>query len=274
MHSAATCGVSGFSGSGRRALAASVRTLPGVSEPSRVVRSTIEMARSIAASLAAFLIERVARPAARCSTPTGSTPGRPCRNRRSDASSVATSRRCGGRAGAGSPVDGAWRGDDAHAGHPRSGAAVGGGPRCWTVPAGRRPVRCRVGAAITVVGPIRAVSRPRDDRSAESEFAHDSAATRAARDPRRPRRHRGRSPAGRRPAVDHAGRPHRQRRLPGGAARADPDVDLRGVPHPADRAGADPHPGGPHHRDPAVQSAAAGAGAAGRARAWPIRRTR
>ena len=56
----------------------------------------------MAASLAAFLIDRVARPAARCSTPTGSTPGRPCRKRRSDDSSVATSCRCAGSSGAGS----------------------------------------------------------------------------------------------------------------------------------------------------------------------------
>ena len=35
--------------------------------------------------------------------------------------------------------------------------------------------------------------------------------------------------------------------LPGRAAGADPDADLRGDPHPADRAGADPHPGRPDH---------------------------
>ena len=66
-------GVSGLSGSGCRALRASVRTLPGVSAPSSVVRSTIEIARSIAASFEAFLIDRVAspRPAAR------HPPGRP-----------------------------------------------------------------------------------------------------------------------------------------------------------------------------------------------------
>ena len=39
---------------------------------------------------------RVARPAARCSTPTGSTPGSPCRNRRSEVSSRVASASSGG----------------------------------------------------------------------------------------------------------------------------------------------------------------------------------
>ena len=50
----------GTSGSGSIALRHRLRTLPSVSAPSRVVRSTIEMARSMAASLEAFLIDRVA----------------------------------------------------------------------------------------------------------------------------------------------------------------------------------------------------------------------
>src|SRR5262245_29015195 len=54
------------------------------------------MAVSIAQSLAAFLMLRVARPAARCSTPTWSTPGRPWRNRRRDDSSRVASASAGG----------------------------------------------------------------------------------------------------------------------------------------------------------------------------------
>src|SRR6195952_5209771 len=101
MHTAATDGISGNSGSGRRALAASERTLPGVSEPSRVVRSTIEIARSMAVRLAPALMDRVASAAARDSTPTGSTPGRPCRKRRIDDSSAVTSLSSAGSTGAG-----------------------------------------------------------------------------------------------------------------------------------------------------------------------------
>src|SRR3954447_24669802 len=65
-------------GSGTSALAARPRTLPGVSAPSRVVRSIIEMALSIAQALLVVLIERVPSAAARASQPTWSTPGRPC----------------------------------------------------------------------------------------------------------------------------------------------------------------------------------------------------
>src|SRR6476469_10793817 len=65
-------------GSGTSALAARPRTLPGVSAPSRVVRSIIEMAVSMAHALLVVLIERVPRAAARASQPTWSTPGRPC----------------------------------------------------------------------------------------------------------------------------------------------------------------------------------------------------
>jgi hypothetical protein len=56
------------------ALVQSEVTRPGVSAPSRVVRSTIEMARSIAASLVERLIDLVASFAARASAPTASTP--------------------------------------------------------------------------------------------------------------------------------------------------------------------------------------------------------
>ena len=52
-------GMVGSRGSGRSALAHSERTLPGVSAPSSVVRSIIEMAVSIAQALAVVLIERV-----------------------------------------------------------------------------------------------------------------------------------------------------------------------------------------------------------------------
>src|SRR3954454_17129182 len=79
---AATCGQEGSAGLGRRALADSARTLPGVSAPSRVVRSTIRMARSIAAAFAVVFTDRVPSAAARASTPTLSTPGRPCRKDR------------------------------------------------------------------------------------------------------------------------------------------------------------------------------------------------
>src|SRR5215471_4697084 len=82
---AATIGAVGSAGSGRLALAHSARTLPGVSWPSRVVRSIIEMAVSSAHCLAVVLIDRLASMAARASAPTRSTPGSPCRKPRSDA---------------------------------------------------------------------------------------------------------------------------------------------------------------------------------------------
>ncbi|CAM5661036.1 hypothetical protein SFUMM280S_07794 [Streptomyces fumanus] len=78
-------------GSGRTALAPSARTLPGVSAPSRRVRSTIEMARSSAYAFAVVLMERVPSAAARASRPTASTPGSPCRKRRSVLSDAVTS---------------------------------------------------------------------------------------------------------------------------------------------------------------------------------------
>ena len=85
-------GAAGSLGSGRIALAQSERTLPCVSAPSRVVRSTMRIAVSSAQALLVVLMLRVASPAARASAPTWSTPGRPCRKRRSDASSRVTSR--------------------------------------------------------------------------------------------------------------------------------------------------------------------------------------
>src|SRR3954469_13531772 len=80
MQTAATGGQGGSAGSGRRALAESARTLPGVSAPSKVVRSTIRMARSIAWALAVVFTDRVPSVAVLASTPTLSTPGSPCRN--------------------------------------------------------------------------------------------------------------------------------------------------------------------------------------------------
>src|SRR3984957_19056942 len=77
-------GAVGSAGSGRLALAHTARTLPGVSWPSSVVRSIIEMAISSAHCLAVVLIDRLASMAARASAPTWSTPGSPCRNSRSE----------------------------------------------------------------------------------------------------------------------------------------------------------------------------------------------
>src|SRR4029077_1267538 len=70
---AATDGIEASPGFGRIALAQRAATLPGVSEPSRVVRSIQRMARSRAHSFDDFLIERLAREAARSSAPTSST---------------------------------------------------------------------------------------------------------------------------------------------------------------------------------------------------------
>jgi len=78
-HTAATRGVVASDGSGVIALATSERTLPGVSAPSRVVRSMSVMILSSAHCLDDVLIERVASDAARCSRPTASTPAMPCR---------------------------------------------------------------------------------------------------------------------------------------------------------------------------------------------------
>src|ERR1700730_4443358 len=54
-------------------LAQSAATLPGVSAPSRVVRSIIRIASARAQTFDAFLIERLPSDAARSSTPTWST---------------------------------------------------------------------------------------------------------------------------------------------------------------------------------------------------------
>src|SRR6266566_7467275 len=70
---AATEGIVGSPGFGRIPFAHSAAILPGVSMPSSVVRSMHRIARSSAHSLEAFLIERLAREAARSSAPTWST---------------------------------------------------------------------------------------------------------------------------------------------------------------------------------------------------------
>src|ERR687891_1454115 len=72
-HTAATLGIVGSVGSGRTAFEHTAVTFPGVSAPSRVVRSAHRMARSRANSLASRLIDRVASDAARSSRPTAST---------------------------------------------------------------------------------------------------------------------------------------------------------------------------------------------------------
>ena len=82
----------GSPGCGRIALTHRARTLPGVSFPSSVVRSIIEIARSSAHIFDAFLIERLLSESTRSSTPTWSTavtrpsrlpsgPGRPSQAR-------------------------------------------------------------------------------------------------------------------------------------------------------------------------------------------------
>src|SRR5947199_402384 len=63
----------GSVGSGRTAFDASAAIFPGVSAPSRVVRSIIRIARSSAKSFASRLIDRRASVAARSSTATAST---------------------------------------------------------------------------------------------------------------------------------------------------------------------------------------------------------
>src|SRR3954451_18493557 len=68
-HTAAHEGISGRDGSGTTALAHRWRTLPGVSEPSSVVRSIIDVAMRMPSRLAVVLIERFPSAAARSSTP-------------------------------------------------------------------------------------------------------------------------------------------------------------------------------------------------------------
>jgi hypothetical protein len=77
---APTLGTEESVGSGLTALAQSARTFPGVSAPSKVVKSTMEMAVSIAHFFAEVLMLRVANMAARDSAPTWSTPGSWWRN--------------------------------------------------------------------------------------------------------------------------------------------------------------------------------------------------
>jgi len=55
---AATDGISGIVGAGQTALAHSWRTLPAVSAPSSVVRSSIETARRMPCCFAVVLIDR------------------------------------------------------------------------------------------------------------------------------------------------------------------------------------------------------------------------
>ena len=69
---AATEGTLGSAGSGRIAFEARAETLPGVSEPSSVVRSVIRTASSSANIFASRLIERLASVAARSSSATWS----------------------------------------------------------------------------------------------------------------------------------------------------------------------------------------------------------
>ena len=73
MHSAATDGIDGSPGAGWIAFEASCRIFPGVSEPSRVVRSQHRNARSSAHIFESFLIDRLASEAARSLAPTAST---------------------------------------------------------------------------------------------------------------------------------------------------------------------------------------------------------
>src|SRR5256885_11423737 len=73
MTMAAPGGIDASPGCGRMPLADRAVILPGVSEPSRVVRSMQRIARSSAQSLEDFLIERLASETARSSAPTSST---------------------------------------------------------------------------------------------------------------------------------------------------------------------------------------------------------
>src|SRR5918992_5133602 len=75
-HTAAQDGISGMVGAGQTALAHRWRTLPGVSAPSSVVRSSIDTASLIPCCFAVVLMERLPSVAARSSIPTRSTWGR------------------------------------------------------------------------------------------------------------------------------------------------------------------------------------------------------
>ena len=126
---------------GRIAFAHSARTLPGVSFPSRVVRSIIRIARSSAHSFEAFLIDRRLSDSTRSSTPTWSTRADPP-EQAAERSPIARDRPSQARisslrALAGEACRGAWwrswDGEDT----PRS-AAARDGLDVRTVAAGRR----------------------------------------------------------------------------------------------------------------------------------------
>ena len=73
MQTAATAGTERSTGSGRIALEQRAATLPGVSWPSRVVRSIMRIASSSACTFDSRLIDRFASVAARSSSATAST---------------------------------------------------------------------------------------------------------------------------------------------------------------------------------------------------------
>ena len=105
------------------------------------------IARSIAHALAVVLIDRVDRVAARASAPTWSTPGRPCRNRRSEASEAVMSATSG-------PVEAARDRRRSGRCHRRSLAPSRSAPVRRGVPSGRRPRRrrpVRRGGAVRVL---------------------------------------------------------------------------------------------------------------------------
>ena len=169
----ASCGRSGRGGPPWRT---SARTLPGVSAPSSVVRSIIEMARSMAYAFAVVLIERVPREAARASRPTASTPGSPCRKRRSALSDAVTSARAWGAVWAWSP--------DEHI-YARSGCTV---PRCLRV---GPEARCGPGPArrrwVRGVGQNRTYEHHRINRRPQPEPRRRLASVRRLGRHRRPR---------------------------------------------------------------------------------------
>ena len=159
----------GSLGSGRRALAASERTLPGVSEPSSVVRSTIEMAVSIAQAFAVVLIDRVPSIATRASAPTWSTPGRPCRKARKAASERVTSSYGGSGAVSARASSGSASGSSTWVMRPSSSPLRASGLERRRSEGWRRPAS----AADVAVGPL---LLPQDPRRARRGRAQDGAA--------------------------------------------------------------------------------------------------
>ena len=91
---AAQLGTDGSAGSGWIALAASAATLPGVSEPSSVVRSITRTASASAKSFDSFLIDRFDSAAARSSSATWSIA--PMRGSRGSSGSSKPAGRTGG----------------------------------------------------------------------------------------------------------------------------------------------------------------------------------